>query len=156
MKNESRPTLASWYLISPILPRRWRSAIVLRELISMSQRPRGALNAKNMDTVGKHVEDDTCLKCSENDLDHLEEDCLKEIRCTNCQQDHPTYTRSCDVYKKEKEILEVKYKWNVSFLEARKIVGTHIGENSYASVAWRADTTNQDNKYRTLVEKLFQ
>ena len=58
--------------------------------------------------------------------------------------------------QKEKEILEVKHKRNVSFLEAREIVGTYMEENSYASVAWRADTTNQNNKYRTLVEKLIQ
>ena len=31
-----------------------------------------------------------------------------------------------------------------------------MGENSYASVARRADTINQDNKYRTLAEKLIQ
>ena len=31
-----------------------------------------------------------------------------------------------------------------------------MGENSYASVARRANTTNDDNKYRTLVEKLIQ
>ncbi len=30
----------------------------------------------------------------------------------------------------KREILEVKRKKNVSFLEARKIVGTYIGENS--------------------------
>ena len=29
-------------------------------------------------------------------------------------------------------------------------------ENSYASVARRADATNVDNKYRTRVEKLFK
>ena len=29
-------------------------------------------------------------------------------------------------------------------------------ENSHASVARKVDTTNQDNKYRTLVEKLIQ
>ncbi len=45
---------------------------------------------------------------------------------------------------------------NVSFLEARKIVGTYMGENRYASVARRADTINQDNKYRALVKKLIQ
>ena len=58
--------------------------------------------------------------------------------------------------KKEKELLEVKHKRNVSFLEANKIVGTYTRENSYASVACRADTTNQNNKYWTLVEKLIQ
>ena len=44
----------------------------------------------------------------------------------------------------------------MSFLEVRKIVGTYMGENSYPSVAPRVDTTNEDNKYRTLVEKLIQ
>ena len=50
----------------------------------------------------------------------------------------------------------MKHKRNVSFLEARKIVGTYMGENSYASVALRADAINQVNKYRTLVKKLIQ
>ena len=31
----------------------------------------------------------TCEKCSEKDLDHMEEDSLKEIRCSNCRQDYP-------------------------------------------------------------------
>ena len=58
--------------------------------------------------------------------------------------------------KKKKEILEVKRKRKVSFLEPKKIVGTYIGKNSYASVGWRVNTTNQDNKYRILLEKLIQ
>ena len=40
-------------------------------------------------------------------------------------------------------------------LEARKIVETYMGENSYASVAQSEDTINQDNKCRALVEKLI-
>ena len=50
----------------------------------------------------------------------------------------------------------MKHKRNVSFLESRKIVKTYIGENNYASVARTEDTTNEDNKYRTLVKKLIQ
>ena len=83
----------------------------------------------------------------------MEEDCLKETRCANCRQNYPVYARSCEAYKKE--ILEVKHKRNVSFQEARKIVGTFMGENSYASVARRADTINQYNRYRVLVGKLI-
>ena len=52
----------------------------------------------------------TCSKCSEKDPDYAEEDCLKEIRCANCQQDHPAYARTCTVDQKEKEIIEVKHK----------------------------------------------
>ena len=106
-----------------------------------------------MDTTGKSVEDYTRAKCGEKDPDHMEEDCLKEIKCANCQQNHLAHATSCNVYKKGKEILEVKHKKNVSFLEAKKIVGTNMAENSYASAARRMDITNQDNKYRTLMEK---
>ena len=59
----------------------------------------------------------------------MEQDCLKETRCANFRQNYPTYTRSCEAYRKEKEILEMKHKRNVSFLEARNIVSTYMGEN---------------------------
>ena len=90
--------------------------------------------------------------------DHVEKNCLKQIRYANCRQDqdHQAYARSCDVNKKVMEIIEVKHKKNVSFLEARKIIGTYIEENSYASVAQRANRTNEDNKCRTLVKELIQ
>ena len=96
----------------------------------------------------------TCSKWGEKDPDHAEEDCLKEIRCAHYQLDHLAYARTCTVY--QKEIIEVKHKRNVSFLEARRIVRRYMGESSYASVARRADRTNDDTKYRTLVEKLLE
>ena len=43
-----------------------------------------------------------CAKCGEKDPDHMEEDCLKEITCANCRQDHPAYERSCIIYKRRK------------------------------------------------------
>ena len=88
------------------------------------------------------------------DPDHMQEKCSNEKKCPNCQQDYLAYSRLCEIYKKE--ILEVKYKRNVTFLETRKIVRSYLGENSYASVAWRVDPINPDNKYRALVEKLIQ
>ena len=51
---------------------------------------------------------------------------------------------------------EAKHKRNVSFLEARRIVESYMRESSYASVARRADRTNDVTKYRTLVEKLIE
>ena len=80
----------------------------------------------------------------------------KKLDVPSCLQDHPAHARSCDIYKKEKEILEVKEKRNVSFLEARKIVVAYLRESSYASFARRANTTNEDNKYRTFMEKLIR
>ena len=54
--------------------------------------------------------------------------------------------------KKEK----VKHKRNVSFIEASRIVRSYMRESSSASVTRRVDRTNDDNKYRTLVEKLIK
>ena len=50
----------------------------------------------------------------------------------------------------------MKTKRNVTFLEARKFVGSYMGEKGYASVARRADRNYEDNKYWTLVEKSIQ
>ena len=80
----------------------------------------------------------------------------KTIDVQKSQQYHPAYTRTYTVYQKEKEIIEVKHKRNVSFLEARRIVGSYMGESSYASVARRVDRTNDDSKYRTFMEKLLK
>ena len=72
----------------------------------------------------------TCAKYGEKDPDLKEEDYLKETRCVYCRQNHPAYARSCEANKKEKEMLELKHKRNVSFHGARKIVGTYMDENS--------------------------
>ena len=50
----------------------------------------------------------------------------------------------------------MKRKKKMSFLEARKLVGTYMQESKYASVVQSVDTSNQDIKYLTLVEKLTQ
>ena len=128
---------------------------MLRGSNSASQLLWGASNAKSVDITRKPVEDDTCAKCGEKDPDHMKEDCLKETRRANCRQNHPVYARSCEAYKK-KEILQLKHKRNVSFLEARKIVGTYMGENIYVSFTWTEDTINQDHRYKAHVEKLIQ
>ena len=46
----------------------------------------------------------------EKNPNHMEEDCLNEIKCPNCQQDYPAYLSSCEIHKKEKKILEVKHR----------------------------------------------
>lgn len=38
----------------------------------------------------------TCGKCGKSHSDHSEEECHNEIRCANCQESHPAYSRTCD------------------------------------------------------------
>ena len=85
----------------------------------------------------------TCVKCGEKDPDHVEEDCLKEIDVQTAGKIIRLTQGLAMFTKKEKEIIEVKHKRNLSFMEARKIVGSYMGENCKASIARSADRTNK-------------
>ena len=128
MNNESRPTLTSFTSFGVRGLLNVGSPIVLR----IEQYVPAPLRCFKCQKFGHHREAcrgrQTCSKCGKKDPDHAEEDCLKETRCANCQLDHPVYARTCTVYQKEKEIIEVKHKRNVSFLGARRIIGSYMGE----------------------------
>ena len=75
-----------------------------------------------------------CRRCGETANDH-DENCTRKPKCINCGGEHISTSKACDFWKKEKEIVTIKYKENVSFPEARKIVeARHVLPNSYSSV----------------------
>ena len=154
-KNKPRPTPTSWHLISLILPRKWKSAIVLRGLNNMSQHPWGASNAKNIGTAGKLAEDEWHMPSEVKKTQTTLGDCLMVIRCPNCLQNHPAYSRSCDVYKKRKGNIRSEAQKEYNLLESKENSRVVHGRK-HTSVAWRVDPINQDNKSRALVEKLIQ
>ena len=63
-----------------------------------------------------------CPKCAFEGEDHDQKTCNNPPLCVNCKSSHPTYSKECSVWKDEKEILSIKFKDNVTFLEARKTV----------------------------------
>lgn len=64
----------------------------------------------------------TCARCAEPG--HDSDNCSKTQKCVNCKGDHPSYSRACPSWKKEKEIQTLKYKNGISYPEARKIVNS--------------------------------
>lgn len=80
-----------------------------------------------------------------------EEECSNDYKCTNCQEDHVAFSRSCGVYRREKEIMEVKYK-NISFIDARKVVDNYMKVTSYTAITQR----EKPDRYNTLIEKLLK
>ncbi|GBM85003.1 hypothetical protein AVEN_168907-1, partial [Araneus ventricosus] len=61
-----------------------------------------------------------CAKCSV--AGHDSSDCISDdIKCRNCEGDHPTFSRSCPRWVLEK-ILSTKIRKNISFAEARKLI----------------------------------
>ena len=99
-----------------------------------------------------------CEKCGERDPDHMENEC-KNIKCANCHEEHPAFSRSCAIYKKEKAIMFIKHTKNIPFPEARKIVESSMGTKTYANVAQKVNQPPQDStsidKYQKLIEKLI-
>ena len=79
-----------------------------------------------------------CSKCAETAPQHQENNCPNTNKCANCGADHISNSKDCVSWKKEKEIVKIKYSENVSFQDARKIYESRYkSENqpSYASVA---------------------
>ena len=131
--------------------------MVLRELSSTSQLPWSASNVKNLNTTGKPVEDDRHVPNTVKRTRTMQRKIAWKKFDVQTANKIIRLTQELALFiKKKKEIIEVKHKRNVSFLEARRIVGSYMGESSYASVARRADRTNDDYKYRTLMEKLIK
>ena len=84
---------------------------------------------------------------------------MLQMKCTNCHEEHPSFSRSCAIYKKEKEIMFIKHTKNIPFPEARKIVESYMGTKTYANVAQKVNQPPQDStsidKYQKLIEKLI-
>ena len=63
-----------------------------------------------------------CPKCSFEGQDHNVDTCNNPLHCPNCKSNHSSSSRDCPRWKDEKEILSLKYKHNLSFIEARREV----------------------------------
>ncbi|GBN61291.1 hypothetical protein AVEN_37886-1, partial [Araneus ventricosus] len=67
---------------------------------------------------------------------HESTDCTAVEKCVNCDGKHTSFSRSCPKWKVEKEIVATKFKNNISFPEARRLVKAQSPPDgkSYASV----------------------
>lgn len=71
----------------------------------------------------------------------------------NCGGDHPVYSRWCVTWRKEKEILAIRYARKLSFLEVRKMVQMGNGETVYSQVVatrLKMDSPQEEYKYRNI------
>ena len=111
-----------------------------------------------------------CRHCGEVACTHDSTNCKNSIKCANCGGEHIGTSRTCPVWKREKEIVTVKYKESLSFPKARKIVDSRRNlTNLYSKVTKPipkevidaqtqtvdvAVQTNSQTKPRMLVRKL--
>ena len=95
---------------------------------------------------GRHA---VCCNCG--DIEHCGPSgmCDKPAKCVNCSGDHPANSKQCPQWEKEKEIVKIKFKNNISFPDARKQYKQFYTGQTYAS-AVKPSTCNKstqtDNK----------
>lgn len=61
----------------------------------------------------------TCAKCG-GVTPHPTEPCDAAFHCVNCGGSHPAYSRACPTWRKEKDVIALKVKENITYPEARR------------------------------------
>ena len=74
----------------------------------------------------------TCWRCSKQ---HEPDHCIPEdpTICINCKENHPSSSKKCPAFDQEKEIIRLKYTYNLTFTEARRRVKPKT-QITYASI----------------------
>ncbi|XP_023210492.1 uncharacterized protein LOC111613378 [Centruroides sculpturatus] len=75
-----------------------------------------------------------CAQCGIEGHDSTE--CKSTPHCVNCKDAHPSYSRKCPAWQREKEIQRVKTVKNVSYPEARRMVtpSAPLQQKTFAAV----------------------
>lgn len=88
-----------------------------------------------------------CSRCGD---DHGHETCtVAEPMCLHCSANHATSDKHCPRFLKEKAVVEIKYRENISFPEARRKVES-LTSTSSASVATSYAAATQKNTILTV------
>ena len=73
-----------------------------------------------------------CKNCGETG-NHI--DCQQPPKCANGKQNHSADSKECELWRKEKRILEVKHTKNISYLvEVRKFIENSLATTTYANI----------------------
>ena len=76
-----------------------------------------------------------CRHCGEVAKSQDSANCKNTVKCANCGGDHMATSRTCRVWKREKEIVTIKYRESLLFPETRKIVDSRLNlTNIYSTV----------------------
>ena len=106
--------------------------------------------------------DELCRRCGIKGITYDESRCTNEVKCVNCGEAHPSTSRICKTWKKEKEVVTIKYREGLSFPEARKIVearhnlsfSTVLKTNNTSSVELKnAQTQTNDASVQTITQQ---
>ncbi|KAG0443835.1 hypothetical protein HPB47_014474 [Ixodes persulcatus] len=86
---------------------------------------------------------ETCAKCGSHD--HVADVCEGSVACANCKGPHPAYSRSCPLWRQEKEILSLRAKENLSYPEAKQRF-SFISKGTYSDAVRRSPAPRAESR----------
>ena len=87
-----------------------------------------------------------CEKCGTGGHDHHTSSCKSKPKCVNCGKEHLSRSNTCEIWKKEKEIMKIKATKNVTYLEAKKLFETQSSELDFSKKLFSLFLQNQKQK----------
>ena len=115
-----------------------------------------------------------CFKCQR--FRHHQDRCTRPPVCRRCgentwtvkrklfvltaEKNHPANSRDCEVWKREKDIIKIKYTKNITFPEARKMIEamkySEMSKRNIPSTNQQGHQTYENNKTRIKPEVITQ
>lgn len=77
-----------------------------------------------------------CAKCSKEG--HADSDCHELHQCVNCSGPHPSFSRECPEWARQKAIVQLKTEKNISFSEAQRLTLKQTKSNNQLSKSYSA------------------
>ena len=102
--------------------------------------PRRCFQCQKFGHLGKWCRSEIaiCVQCGESKL--AEHKCNK-TKCANCKQSHPASDKNCEIYKRERQVLELKTQQKISYKQAKKEVDRNHGPTPGGSYVKATKTT---------------
>ena len=121
-----------------------------------------ASNARNLGTTKTYVEgnkSETNVEKRTNPIMKMNARWKRDVQIVLRTIQYSLKLVAC--IKRKNEIMQFKYKRNISFRDARKIVESYMGTQSYASISRKTNRiqqtdSKQENEYIELIEKLVR
>ena len=114
--------------------------------------PRRCHNCQKYGHLKQHcTRKQVCVKCGEQEPNHIEESCKNSLNCNNCKGNHRADSKYCKIWEREKEIIKMKITKNITFPEARWLIENPFNKLTFSQVT-RTPSNQVENEAKTQIK----
>ena len=116
--------------------------------------PRRCHNCQKYGHLKQHcTRKQVCVKCGEQEPNHIEESCKNSLNCNNCKGNHRADSKYCKIWEREKEIIKMKITKNITFPEARRLIENPFNKLTFSQVT-RTPSNQVENEAKTQIKTI--